>query len=256
MRGEWFDTVSNCITFSITAKATKETEVTAFRHAIVRLMSLAHGAALEEIADNQIQVDTIDILGLNEETLKHIKDCKENWKFNKVEVILHLVQSLITKAHDDGVLKVPPPILSRVYQTISRGFVNQLNAKKITDTRFPFPYAQLMSAMLFIVVLMCPLIVTSVLASKVLAAIVTFIPIYGMTSLNLIAAELENPFGTDSNDLPLEHFQSEMNNCLLMLLHPGTDTVPSVRTDCLTDFFYFVQRYVCRRRRTWSTRRR
>ena len=31
------------------------------------------------------------------------------------------------EALDDGVLKIPPPILSRVYQTISRGFVNLLN---------------------------------------------------------------------------------------------------------------------------------
>ena len=25
--------------------------------------------------------------------------------------------------------------------------------------------------------------------------------------------ELENPFGLDANDLPLEHFQQEMNDC-------------------------------------------
>ena len=31
--------------------------------------------------------------------------------------------------------RVQPPILSRVYQTLSRGFVNLLNAKKIADTR-------------------------------------------------------------------------------------------------------------------------
>ena len=49
----------------------------------------------------------------------------------------HLIFTLF-----DGVLAIPPPILSRVYQTLSRGFVNLLNAKKIADTRFPFPYAQ------------------------------------------------------------------------------------------------------------------
>jgi len=72
--------------------------------------------------------------------------------------------------------------------------------------------------------------------SKVLAAMLTFVPIVGMASLNLVATELENPFGTDANDLPLYHFQSEMNNCLLMLLHSGTDIVPTVRPDCLQDF--------------------
>lgn len=38
-----------------------------------------------------------------------------------------LVSTPAAQALDDGVLKIPPPILSRVYQTISRGFVNLLN---------------------------------------------------------------------------------------------------------------------------------
>ena len=29
-------------------------------------------------------------------------------------------------------------------------------------------------------------------------------------------------------DLPLEHFQSDMNKCLLMLLHEGSDIIPDV----------------------------
>merc|ERR1712013_751487 len=111
MRGEWFDTVSNCVTFSISGKEQFPQEVMEFRHAIVRLMSLCHGSALEEIADNAIQLETIDILGLDTGTLRHLKECHEVYHFNKVEVMLHLVQSLITQAHDKGILKIPPPIL-------------------------------------------------------------------------------------------------------------------------------------------------
>lgn len=47
----------------------------------------------------------------------------------------------------------------------------------------------------------------------------------GMFALNFISIELENPFGLDANDLPLTHFQKEMNDCLLMLLHLNTDLV-------------------------------
>eukprot|EP00747_Dinoflagellata_sp_TGD_P183780 gnl/TRDRNA2_/TRDRNA2_38922_c0_seq1.p1 gnl/TRDRNA2_/TRDRNA2_38922_c0~~gnl/TRDRNA2_/TRDRNA2_38922_c0_seq1.p1 ORF type:complete len:583 (+),score=117.09 gnl/TRDRNA2_/TRDRNA2_38922_c0_seq1:89-1837(+) len=236
MRGEWFDTVSNCVTFSISAKATKPKEVQEFRHCLVRLMSLCHGSALEEIADNQIQLETIDTFGLDAGTLRHLMECHEVYHFNKVEVMLHLVQSLITKAHDDGVLKIPPPILSRVYQTISRGFVNLLNSKKITDTKFPFPYAQLISFLLFAHVILTPLMMSVLIPGKVLCALFTFVPIFGMFSLNLIASELENPFGTDANDLPLGHFQAEMNNCLLMLLHTNTDLIASVSSKCIMDF--------------------
>merc|ERR1719382_1918523 len=65
MRGEWFDTVSNCVTFSIAAKPSKPEEVMKFRHALVRLMSLCHGSALEEISGNVTQLDSLDVMGLD-----------------------------------------------------------------------------------------------------------------------------------------------------------------------------------------------
>ena len=61
------------------------------------------------------------------------------------------------------VRKVQPPILSRVYQTLSRGFVNLLNAKKIADTRFPFPFSQLISGLLFVHVVMLPMLISAVI---------------------------------------------------------------------------------------------
>mmetsp|Transcript_3459 Transcript_3459/g.8617 ORF Transcript_3459/g.8617 Transcript_3459/m.8617 type:complete len:534 (+) Transcript_3459:105-1706(+) len=225
MRGEWFDSVSCCVTFTRGALATKNKEVLEFRHTIVRLMSLCHASALEEIAGEHEELETIDTYGLNSQTLMHLKDCKDIHKFNLVEVVLHLIQTLITQGLADDVLKIPPPILSRVYQTLSRGFVNLLNAKKIADTRFPFPYAQLISMMLILNVFMTPCLIVCLTTNPVWAPIFSFVPIFGFASLNFIGVELENPFGDDANDLPLEHFQTEMNKCLLMLLHDGADLV-------------------------------
>lgn len=239
MRGEWFDSVSCCVTFSRAALPTKFVEVHEFRHTIVRLMSLCHGSALEEIAGHgdDGELETIDSFGLNIRTLKHLKDCKLIHHFNTVEVLLHLIQSLITKNHDDGILKIPPPILSRVYQTLSRGFVNLLNAKKIADTRFPFPYAQTITFLLFLNILMTPLMISCLISSKVIAPLFAFVPIFGMFSLNFIGVELENPFGNDDNDLPLDHFQTEMNKCLLMLLEDNADLIAGVsQTRCIRKF--------------------
>lgn len=237
MRGEWFDSVSCCVTFSRNAYAARPAEVMDFRHTLVRLMSLCHGSALEEIADNESDpLEKIDVLGLDKDTLQHLKECKSVHHFNRVEVLLHLTQTLITKAHDDGVLKIPPPILSRVYQTISRGFVNLLNAKKITDTRFPFPYAQLITILLFMHTLLTPIMISALVPSKQWAALFTFVPIFAMFAINFIASELENPFGQDDNDLPLAHFQSEMNTSLLMLLHYNTDHIAAPSERCLKDF--------------------
>jgi len=236
MRGEWFDTVSNCVVFSISAKKKKPKEVHLFRHTLVRLMSRCHGSALEEIAENSIKLEVIDPFGLDEGTISHLESCEKDYKFNKVEVMLHLVQSLITNAHDTGVLQVPPPILSRVYQTISRGFVNHLNACKIVDTRFPFPYVQLITFLMLTHTIITPFMMCALIRSKIMAVLMTFLPIVGMFTINFISVELENPFGTDLNDLPMEHFQTEMNLCLLMLTHDKTDLVSTISPGCVLDF--------------------
>ncbi|CAK9058555.1 Hypothetical protein SCF082_LOCUS31188 [Durusdinium trenchii] len=236
MRGEWFDTVSNCVTFSISARPSRPQEVMTFRHTLVRLMSLCHGSALEEISGDVVELRVIDVMGLDSTTLHHLWECSEVHKFNRVEVCLHLLQTLITKALDDGVLKIPPPILSRVYQTISRGFVNLLNTKKITDTKFPFPFAQIIAHFLLLHLIMSPALITASVPHKVFAPILTFLAVFSMFALNFISIELENPFGLDANDLPLSEFQKEMNDCLLMLLHPNTDLVSGLDPKGITSF--------------------
>lgn len=239
MRGEWFDAVSCLVTFSRGAVETKPEEVKVFRHTIVRLMSLCHGSALEEIAETD-QLRSLDVFGIDHGTLRHLKECKRMYGFNRVECLLHLFQVLIMKSLEDGVLPIAPPILSRVYQTLSRGFVNQLNARKIADTRFPFPYAQLIATLLLLVMILTPLMLASLIHNTVFACLFSFLPVFGMFSINFIAAQLENPFGSDDNDLPLEHFQTEMNSSLLMLLHDNADHVSRPSMRCVMDFDYLM----------------
>merc|ERR1712107_660233 len=104
---------------------------------------------------------------------------------------------------------IPPPICSRVYQELSRGMVNLHNAKKITDTQFPFPYAQLIMILLLSHGLLTPIVVSAFIEHPWWSALVTFIPVFGMFSVNRVASELEMPFGEDPNDLNLHLFQEE-----------------------------------------------
>mmetsp|Transcript_28752 Transcript_28752/g.82284 ORF Transcript_28752/g.82284 Transcript_28752/m.82284 type:complete len:456 (-) Transcript_28752:250-1617(-) len=237
MRGEWFDSVSCLVTFAMPAVDSKPKEVMIFRHTIVRLMSLCHGAALEEIADSDSVIARLDSQGIDDHTLQHLKYCKETYGFNRIEMVLKTIYTLMTKALDEGVLKIPPPILTRVYQTLSRGFVCILNAKKITDTSFPFPYAQLIAVLLLIIWIGIPCVIAMLIRNAIWAGVFTFVPVFGLFSLNFIASELENPFGHDDNDLPLTKFQAEMNSSLLMLLHGNADLVASLSEDAVLDFF-------------------
>jgi len=57
-----------------------------------------------------------------------------------------------------------------------------------------------------------------------------FIQVFILWSLNFIAVEIENPFGTDPNDLDGEYMQEEMNRNLIMLLQPSSIRIPQLTT--------------------------
>jgi len=239
MWGEWFDAVSCLVAFSTMARKNKPEEVQEFRHTLIRLMSLCHGSAMEEIAqatDGPEGYPAVDIGGLDQRTLRYLRDCKfdQRLNFNRVEVLIHMIQTLIVNNHESGVLKIPPPILSRVFQTISRGQVNLANCKKITHTLFPFPYAQLIAALLVTVAAMTPFAMAAICEEAHWAFMFTIVPVFGLFALNYVARELEMPFGTDHNDLPLPEFQDHMNNSLLMLIREETDLVPKIDKSSIT----------------------
>lgn len=206
-------------------------------------MSLCHGNALEEISAKSFEAETIDVKGIHTDTLKHLDSCYTDYRFDKVEVNLHLIQSLITDAFHDSILDVPAPVVSRVFQTISRGFVNLLNTKKIADTKFPFPYAQLIAFLLIMNTMLTPLLLASVITNRLLAAIFTFLPVFALSAVNYISVELDNPFGTDDNDLPLADFQKEMNCCLMMLLHTDADLIAKSSPNCIFDFHELMKNW-------------
>lgn len=241
MWGEWFDASSCLFAFSQLARKDKPTEVANFRHALIRLMSLLHGSALEEIAGSLEDEEgylCLDVGGLDQKTLSYLKECKfnPNLNFNRVEVLIHMIQNLIVENQDNGVLKIPPPILSRVFQTLSRGQVNLANSKKITTTMFPFPYAQVIAWLLVAFVIGTPMAMASILEKTHWACIFTVVPVFGLVALNLVAGEIEMPFGDDANDLPLDEFQDHMNNSMLMLIRDETDLVPRVNEQHAHDF--------------------
>mmetsp|Transcript_12601 Transcript_12601/g.36243 ORF Transcript_12601/g.36243 Transcript_12601/m.36243 type:complete len:520 (+) Transcript_12601:131-1690(+) len=228
MQGEWFESASCMFAFSASARGTKSVLVSEFRQTLVRLMSLMHGSALEMVKRNHdVSYEVIDLRGLDMRTLEILQESSELYGFNRVEVLLHMVQVLMTHNSEIGVLAAAPPILSRVFQTLSRGMVNFINAQKIADTMFPFPFAQLCSWFVIFQSVVLPLIVTSIIKDRAWAAAATFVPMLCMHCLNLTAWELEMPYGDGPNDLPLEVLQKKFNLALLMLLRESADHIPS-----------------------------
>merc|ERR1719424_746161 len=122
----------------------------------------------------------------------------------------------------DGIFDCPYPILSRAFQELSRGVVTATDAKKLNEIPFPFPYVQMIQVMLLIHFISTPLIISMLVPNIVWGTAMAFVATFSLWSINFIGAEIEMPFGDDSNDLPVKEMQIQLNKSLWGLIDEGT----------------------------------
>jgi len=244
MQAEWTDAACALASFCKASAAPVE-DVVKFKHLVVRLFSLLHTLALAEIEDSQdwdrvmaSKLELIDPNGLDRESWVALTKCE-----NKVGLVFQWIQNTIVCNIHTGVLAIPPPILSRVFQELANGMVRFHEAAQIASIPFPFPYAQVCDALLAIHWMSTPLVTAQSTNKVVWAAVLTFIQVFIMQALNNIAVEIEHPFGADDNDLNTSAMQVRLNMSLLLLLHPYADRVPELSSEAV------VQGLVCQGRR-------
>jgi len=213
LRGEWFNAFSSLMAFCNKAPD-KEEDVIRFQHKLARLFSLLYSAALSQVSTLKTKdFELIDIDDFEKESMDYLMKSHD-----RCEVCLQWIQRLIGDANDELLLKVAPPILSRVYNQLGNGIVNLNNARKITEFPIPFPLAQMISFMLLFHWLITAFICAASVDRSFWAGILSFIVTFSFQSINYIAVELEMPFGDDANDLPLHEMQSDLNASLRSLM--------------------------------------
>jgi hypothetical protein len=231
MRSEWFDAASALGAFTQAATAPVE-DVMRFKHLLVRLFSMLHSAALAGLEQGRdedhngvaaLHYEIIDPEAVDSITLSTLKHSNE-----KVEQIFYWIQMFVVKNIGTGVLAIPPPILSRSFQELANGMIAFHNAKKITYIQFPFPYAQICDCLLVMHWLIVPLVTSQWTTNPIWAGVFCFIQVFILWSLNMIAAEIEDPFGTDPNDLDGDRMQAEMNMHLRLLLDQRSNRLPKL----------------------------
>jgi predicted membrane chloride channel (bestrophin family) len=224
-RGEWFNAYSSLIAFTSPDPA-KELEVEAYLHMLARLMSLLFCSALQQVSpDRDRAFPILDSNGLDSKSMKFLHESSD-----RVEVILQWIQRSTILNMASGVLPIPPPVMSRAFQEISRGIVNLQNARKIADFPFPWPYAQASMVMLMIHWALCPLL-ASILLNRLWAPITCFSVIFFLWSINFIALDLESPFGAEDNDLPMLQMQVDWNKSVATLLAKRANQPPTFEFD-------------------------
>jgi len=221
VRGEWFNAYSSLIAFCSPDPKVQD-KVDEFQHLLGRLMSLLFCAALQQVSPRGggKSFEIIECSGIAQDSMMFLRESSDN-----VEVIIQWIQRQTILNMSSGVLTVPAPVISRVFQELSRGIVNLQNARKIADFPFPFPYAQTSVVMLVIHWLMCPLI-SGLLLDKYLAAGTSFSIIFFFWCVNYIALQLEMPYGDRDNDLPLYEMQQDWNRSLSTLLKKYAQSPP------------------------------
>ncbi|KAF4656471.1 Zinc finger, RAN-binding domain containing 2 [Perkinsus olseni] len=165
---------------------------------------VAGGSMLERMNSSAVaayNVSRLTVVGeCSEEEVRHLEECSD-----KGLVVARWISETVSRSCLEGLITVPPPILSRCYQEISNGMLGFNQAFRVTLVPFPFPFAQLLALLLLVFVVICPTMVVKMTVGKILSPVLSFFAVLGYWGLNQIAVELENPFGDDKNDLPLEH---------------------------------------------------
>lgn len=222
LRGEWFNAYSSLLAFCNTAPD-KTAEVAAFQHRLARLCSLLYCTAIQQVSTMEHKnYELIDIKDFDGESMRYMMESPD-----QCEVCLQWIQRLIGDADEKKILKVAPPILSRVYNQLGNGIVVLNNARKITEFPMPFPLAQMVTFMLLFHWAITAIICAASVKQAIWAGLLSFIVSFSFWSINYIAVELEQPFGDDLNDLPLHKMQADLNKSLIALLHPSAQQPPT-----------------------------
>eukprot|EP00930_Biecheleria_cincta_P103908 TRINITY_DN9601_c0_g1_i4.p1 TRINITY_DN9601_c0_g1~~TRINITY_DN9601_c0_g1_i4.p1 ORF type:complete len:440 (-),score=56.84 TRINITY_DN9601_c0_g1_i4:34-1245(-) len=181
-----------------------------------------------ELDDDTLEVISLDCIDPRKITfLKSVAD--------PPELMITWIQRAIALANDQLIIDIPPPILSRAFQELARGQVNFTNCKKVKMVQFPFPYAQMITGMLLVHWGMTAVITAQLISSWWCAGGVCAFVTCAFWSLFYIAMEIDQPFGSDANDLPVEYIQRTFNQSLLTLLDPEAADPPSLISDPSAD---------------------
>jgi len=226
MRAQLVEAAKSLVTFTIMSKH-PEDDVKVFRHTVVRLFSMLHALCLASFCDRETHFPLIDVESFEEEGLMLLR--KAEGAKERVDIVYMWINAMIIQSIDSKLLNAPPPIISRVFQELEKAMVAFHQVQQVMTIPFPFPYAQMAVTLLICMMLFTPVAMCYWTDNAVSAAFLTFTAILCLTSLELIADELDNPFGVDDNDLPVQKFQEELNSTLVLLLNDNLDDYPQIK---------------------------
>jgi predicted membrane chloride channel (bestrophin family) len=132
------------------------------------------------------------------------------------------LKELIIREHLDGSTgEVAPPIVARIYQHISDGFLQYNQCRKTAYTQFPFVHTQLTTFFLVVSIFLFPFLFYTYVNNVWLACFLNFASLACFDGMIEVAREMQDPFYQFPNDLPLNNYQVQYNEALISCMYGG-----------------------------------
>eukprot|EP00746_Dinoflagellata_sp_MGD_P082864 gnl/MRDRNA2_/MRDRNA2_32933_c0_seq1.p1 gnl/MRDRNA2_/MRDRNA2_32933_c0~~gnl/MRDRNA2_/MRDRNA2_32933_c0_seq1.p1 ORF type:complete len:658 (+),score=77.43 gnl/MRDRNA2_/MRDRNA2_32933_c0_seq1:206-2179(+) len=225
MTVELYDASAQMIAFAEASDVSRK-RISAFQLSVVRLFSLLHGVALQQVTDVEDEdIKIIDPGGLDSDQLLYMRSYHRKLR---PDIVMQWIIRLMTEAVKSGVVSTPAPIVSRAYQECNAGLVALSQMRTIAELPFPVPYAKMVWILLLAHLVITPFYVVSFTNANFWAGVYSFTSVFSLWCIHYIAMELEQPFGDGVNNLDLASSQTEMNQALMILLDSQTQWAPDL----------------------------
>lgn len=226
MRAKWFNAVSTAFAVCTTEDA-RQSEVKEFQGAMSRLVSWLYWASLHQLEEKRLTLEILDTRGMEESKLNFLDGAHD-----QLEVLMHWTQRLLFISMQNGTLAAPPPIITRIFQELGHGVFEFNNIRKIRDIPIPYPYSQMVSLLLFFHVTFTAVAAAFMTDRDLVAFFITFLSVMANVGAYYISHEIERPFGSNMNDLPMEESMNWMNRSLSLILDPEVQQPPKFSSGC------------------------
>jgi len=132
------------------------------------------------------------------------------------------IQRAITTRLNAGGMCAPPPIVSRIFQEISNGLLAYNNATKMKEIPVPFAYVQLNAITLNLFnLILTPIAVATYTSELWLSLVTVAVTVMSFYSAFIVANEMEDPFGSEENDVPMLEYHEEFCASLVAIMTNG-----------------------------------
>ena len=194
-RRKWGELVNDTRNFSVKlnamlAKTEDKAEFARLIHLFVFSMKehLRKGVLIDELPFTENEKQQLN-------SSKHIPTTVVGWIYAKIHILVK-----------EGKLYKEDLI---VLDKNLNGFLEACGAcERIKNTPIPFSYSLFIKKFIFIYVLTLPLAFVSVFGY--LSALIATFVFYVLVSMEVLAEEIEDPFGDDDNDLPTDQLSQKM----------------------------------------------